>query len=263
MIQLLDERLVTVHERVRIGRLPVDRVTFVGALDAVEQLIAQKRGGTVFTPNVDHVVMAEHDAAFCEAYEAATLSLVDGMPVLWASRLLGTALPEKISGSDFVPALLDRAPSRAWRVYLLGGAPGSAERAAQVLAQRNVNVVGVASPRIEMAAARDSFDAITDAIVRTSPDLVLIGLGAPKQEHFAYSVAERLSPAVLVGVGATIDFIAGMVPRAPAWMSRTGLEWLYRLAREPRRLWRRYLLRDPAFAVVVLRQLFRARTSAS
>src|SRR5450432_1958734 len=184
MIQLLDERLVTVHERVRIGRLPVDRVTFVGALDAVERLIAQKRGGTVFTPNVDHVVMAEHDPAFCEAYEAATLSLVDGMPVLWASRLLGAALPEKISGSDFVPALLDRAPSRAWRVYLLGGAPGSAERAAQVLAQRNVNVVGVASPRIDIATP-DSFDAITDAIMKTSPDLVLIGLGAPKQEHFA------------------------------------------------------------------------------
>lgn len=244
----------------RVGRLPIDRVTFSGALEAVVQLIARKQGGTVFTPNVDHIVIAEHDATFCEAYEAASLSLVDGMPVLWASHALGAGLPEKISGSDFVPALLDLAPSHAWRVYLLGGAKGSVERAASTLAKRDVNIVGVASPRIDIDAP-DTFAVVADAIARTSPDLVLVGLGAPKQEHFAHMVAARLHPAVIVGVGATIDFIAGMVPRAPTWMSRAGLEWLYRLVREPRRLWRRYLLRDPEFALVVLRQLFRGRSA--
>ncbi len=240
--------------RVHVGRIPIDCITRACALEAVEGLVAAKRGGTIFTPNVDHVVLAEDDAELREAYEAAALSLVDGMPVLWASRILGSRLPEKISGSDFVPELLDLAARRAWRVYLLGGAEGSATRAADALRERNVNVVGLASPRIENGATH-AYEAVANAVAATSPDLVLVGLGAPKQEYFAHAVAKRLAPAVLLGVGATIDFMAGSVPRAPSWVSNAGLEWAYRLAREPRRLWRRYLLRDPAFAFVVWKQL--------
>jgi exopolysaccharide biosynthesis WecB/TagA/CpsF family protein len=252
-----------VNERVRIGKIPIDRVTKEHALAAVERLVASGAGGTIFTPNVDHVVLAERDADLARAYEDAALSLVDGMPVLWASRLLGARLPEKISGSDFVPELLDLAARRAWRVYLLGGADGSAERAAESLRARDVNIVGVASPRIELHdgdAATAAYAPIVSAIADASAHLVLVGLGAPKQERFAHAVAKRLAPAVLLGVGATIDFIAGAVPRAPPWMSRSGLEWLYRLAREPRRLWRRYLIRDPKFAAVVWKQVAFAET---
>jgi N-acetylglucosaminyldiphosphoundecaprenol N-acetyl-beta-D-mannosaminyltransferase len=241
--------------RVRIGKLPIDRLTFEGALDAVERMISEKRGGTVFTPNVDHVVMAEHDPVFRDAYELASLSLVDGMPVVWAARALGAGLPEKISGSDFVPALLDRAKEREWRVYLLGGAPGSAERARAALEERHIRVAGFSAPQIPVSAKLDDHREIADAIARAQPDLVLVGLGAPKQELFSVAVRDVVRPAVLIGCGATIDFLAGIVPRAPAWISNAGLEWLYRLAKEPRRLWRRYLLRDPEFALVVLRQM--------
>jgi N-acetylglucosaminyldiphosphoundecaprenol N-acetyl-beta-D-mannosaminyltransferase len=243
------------NDRVRIGRLPIDRLTFEGALDAVERMITEKRGGTVFTPNVDHVVMAEHDPLFQEAYELASLSLVDGKPVLWAARALGPGLPEKISGSDFVPALLDRAAERGWRVYLLGGASGSAERAREVLEVRGIAVAGFAAPKIPVSAKLADHRAIGDSIAHTKPDLVLVGLGAPKQELFSTAIRDAVRPAVLIGCGATIDFLAGVVPRAPKWISEAGLEWLYRLAKEPRRLWRRYLLRDPEFALVVLRQM--------
>ncbi len=243
------------NDRVRIGRLPIDRLTFEGALDAVERMVTEKRGGTVFTPNVDHIVMAEHDPVFREAYERASLSLVDGKPVLWAARALGPGLPEKISGSDFVPALLDRAKDRDWRIYLLGGAPGSAERASAALEERHIRVAGVSAPKITVSAKLDDHREIAESIARAKADLVLVGLGAPKQELFAAAVCDVVRPAVLVGCGATIDFLAGVVPRAPKWISEAGLEWLYRLAKEPRRLWRRYLLRDPEFALVVLRQM--------
>ncbi len=243
------------NERIWIGQVPIDRVTFEGALAAIERLIAEKRGGTVFTPNVDHVVMAEHDGVFREAYARVSLSVVDGMPVLWAARSLGEPLPEKISGSDLVPALLDRAASRGWSVYLLGGAEKSAERASRALEQRHVRVAGFSAPHVPVSASPADHRTLAETIAAANPDLVFVGLGAPKQELFADAVAERVKPAVLIGVGATIDFLAGVVPRAPPWMSRAGLEWLYRLGREPRRLWRRYLLRDPEFALVVLRQL--------
>lgn len=245
------------NDRARIGRVPIDPLTFDEAIDAIERLVASGEGGMVFTPNVDHVVMAEHHHDFRDAYEAASLSLVDGMPVVWASRLLGRPLPEKVSGSDLVPRLVERAAARAWRVFLLGGAEGSAAIAARSLEAQGVVVVGLASPRVAETASPEAHAALADEIAATKPDVVLVGLGAPKQELFCNAVRERLRPAVLLGVGASIDFLAGAVPRAPAWMSQNGLEWLYRLGREPRRLWRRYLLRDPRFFALIVRQLTR------
>src|SRR5207302_3276823 len=129
--------------RVRIGELAVDALNFAQALDAIEALIG--RGGAVFTPNVDHVVLAETDAEFRAAYSAAELCLADGMPLVWASRLLGRTLPEKVSGSDLVMPLMQLAARRRWRVYLLGGAPGSAEKAARIFRGMGVTIAGIDS----------------------------------------------------------------------------------------------------------------------
>lgn len=248
------------RERVRIGALEVDRLKFAEAVEAVLELVAAGRGGAVFTPNVDHVVLAEDDEAFRAAYGRASLSLADGMPLLWAARLLGRPLPDKISGSDLTPALLEEAARRGLRVYLLGAGPGIAERAAEVLRGRGVQIAGIDAPMV-----RDPRDAaecapIAARLRAARADLALVAFGAPKQEL----LIDRLRPAtstVLLGVGATLDFIAGSIPRAPRWMSEHGLEWLYRLAREPRRLWRRYLVRDPRFAWIVARAL-RGRPAA-
>jgi N-acetylglucosaminyldiphosphoundecaprenol N-acetyl-beta-D-mannosaminyltransferase len=240
--------------RVAIGSIEVDSLTFAEAVDAAEALVRARRGGTVFTPNVDHVVLAGEHEAFRRAYSRADLCVADGMPLVWASRLLRSPLPEKVSGSDLVPSLLERAAASGHRVYLLGGAPGSAAQAARVLRERGVCIAGVDAPIL-----RDPLDAverqpIVERIRAAAPDLVLVAFGAPKQELFIDGARTGLD-AVWIGVGATLEFIAGRIPRAPLWMSRHGLEWLYRLAREPRRLWRRYLVRDPKFALIVGRML--------
>ena len=242
--------------RITVGKLPLDVVDFEGALDAIDRLIRSKSGGTVFTPNVDHVVMAEHDERFRTAYAAAALSLVDGTPVLWASRLLRTPLPAKISGSDLVMPLLRRASERGYRVFFLGGAPGVADLAKSKLeaALPGIQIVGTDASRIDVNQPADA-DEVTERIRRTEPDIVLVALGAPKQEIWSFTRTERLKPAVLIGVGASLDFVAGIQKRAPSWMSTAGLEWLYRLAQEPRRLAARYLLRDPEFCLILLRQL--------
>ena len=243
--------------RVRVGKLPIDVVDFEGALDAIDQLVRAGNGGTVFTPNVDHIVMAEHDERFRQAYEAASLSLVDGTPVLWASRLLRTPLPMKVSGSDLVMPLMERAAERGYRVYFLGGAPGVAEMARQKLqsALPSIQIVGMDAARIDVSGDLNATDDIVERIRSARPDLVLVALGAPKQEIWSQGRLNLLKPAVLIGVGASLDFVAGIQKRAPRWMSSMGVEWLYRLAQEPRRLAGRYLLRDPEFCWILLRQL--------
>jgi N-acetylglucosaminyldiphosphoundecaprenol N-acetyl-beta-D-mannosaminyltransferase len=244
-------------ERIRIGELAVDRVTFEGALDAIDELVRKKQGGLVFTPNVDHVVQVEHDLRFRAAYAAASLSLVDGKPLLWAARLLKTPLPEKISGSDLVMPLLRRAVERNYGVYFLGGSPGAGELAKEKLErdQPGIRIVGIDSGRISVDATPEVQRPILDRIVAAKPDLLLVALGAPKQEIWSFEQREHLGPTVVIGVGASLDFIAGTLKRAPRWMSDSGLEWAYRLAQEPRRLATRYLLRDPAFLRIVARQM--------
>lgn len=253
---LLPEPVAAAHARLRVGRLWVDVLTREGALDAIAALVEGGDGGSVFTPNVDHVVTAEHDATFRAAYDSASLSLADGAPVVWASRLLGAPVPEKLSGSDMLLPVARLAAERGWRVYLLGGGPGAAAEAARRLTRdHGVTIVGVDDGFVPRHAdpARDA--PVIARIQAARPDLVFVALGAPKQELFIARALPDIAPAVCIGVGASLDFLAGTVRRAPAWMSRLGFEWLFRLAQEPRRLWRRYLVQDPQFALVVLRTL--------
>lgn len=249
--------------RVRIGRLEVDALTLPQALAAVERLVQTGEGGMVVTPNVDHVVTAETVPALSDAYAAADLSLADGMPILWAARLLGHPLPEKLSGSDLVIPIALLAAARGWRLYLCGGGPGVAEAAAARLrADTGVTIAGFDSPRIALDGGPDDGAAAVARIRDARPHLVYVGLGSPKQEVWMNRIAEDVRPAVTLGIGASLDFLAGRVRRAPRWVSQAGLEWAYRLVREPRRLWRRYLVRDPRFALIVLRMLVTARAAA-
>jgi N-acetylglucosaminyldiphosphoundecaprenol N-acetyl-beta-D-mannosaminyltransferase len=239
----------------RLGPVRVDPVTLREALHSVEELVARGEGGAVFTPNIDHVVLADENPRMRAAYARVSLSLADGVPLLWASRLLRQPLPEKVSGSDFVPVLLDRAAKLGWRVYFLGGAPGIAALARDKLLERlpGLQIVGVESPNVDTNAPPDP--EILGRIREARPHIVLVALGAPKQEIWIDATREQLRPAVLLGIGASLDFIAGTIPRAPRWVSQAGLEWLFRLSREPGRLWRRYLLRDPKFLMILGRSL--------
>lgn len=243
--------------RFRIGRVPLDAVTFSGALDRILELARSHRGGTVYTPNVDHVVVAEENEAFRSAYAEVSLSLVDGMPVLWAARMLGFGVPEKVSGSDLFAPLVERAARAQLPIFLVGGRPGVAEQARDRLQARypGLEVVGTCSPRIDGDGYAEDEDALVEEIRAARPAIVFVACGAPKSELFSHRNRARLRPSVLVCVGAAIDFAAGTARRAPRWLSRIGLEWLYRLLREPRRLARRYLLRDPKFLWIFGKQV--------
>jgi N-acetylglucosaminyldiphosphoundecaprenol N-acetyl-beta-D-mannosaminyltransferase len=246
-------------ERVRLGSIDVDRLTFAEAVDAIDDLVRRRCGGAVFTPNVDHVVLAEEHADFRDSYARASLCLADGMPLVWASRLLGTPLPQKVSGSDLIDPLMDRAAASRWRVYLLGAGPRIAEKAAAAFRGRGVDVVGVDAPVVRDPRSALERGPIVDRIRQARADLVLVAFGAPKQELFIDAVQQEAGAAVMLGIGASLDFVAGAVRRAPRWMSNCGLEWFYRLCAEPRRLWRRYLLRDPKFFEIVWRMFCERR----
>ena len=246
--------------RVRIGEVEIDAVTFDGTLDRIAELVDGRAGGSVFTANVDHVVKAERNEAFREAYGRASLVLADGKPLVWASRLLGDPLPEKVSGSDLIVPLARRAAERRWRVYLLGGRPDVADEAAARLRDSfGVDVVGLDSPWIGHDGRDDDGDATLARLTSAEPDLVLVAFGAPKQELWIDRFLGEPRRTVAIGVGGSLDFLAGRIRRAPTWMSDAGLEWLYRLKQEPRRMWRRYLVEDPAFVAILARTMARRR----
>lgn len=243
--------------RVRIGQVPLDPVTLSGAVERIVELARSGLGGTVFTPNVDHIVVADENPAFEDAYSDVSLSLVDGTPVFWAARLLRFGIPEKVSGSDLFEPLVARVAREGLPVFLLGGMPGVAEVARDNLVARHpgLRVVGLGAPRIDAAGHAEDEAALLESIRAAGPAIVFVACGAPKSELFSHRNRAALQPAVLVCVGAAIDFAAGTARRAPRWVSRVGLEWAYRLVREPRRLARRYLLRDPKFFWIFARQL--------
>ncbi len=236
--------------------IPIHAMRMSEAVDQILDWCRQPLGEAcryVVTPNVDHTVMYQSHTALRRAYKDAALILADGAPVVLASRLLGKALPERVAGSDLVPALFQqatqsslassRSPAEPLRIFLLGAAPGVAERAQVKIENRwaGVQVVGTLSPPIGFEESDDENRRILAAVADVQPDVIVLGLGAPKQELWVHRHADQLQAKVVLCVGATIDFLAGHRRRSPRWMQRTGLEWVHRLASEPGRLAKRYL----------------------
>ena len=237
----------------------IDRMRTPQAVARVYDLIARRNGTCqyVVTPNVDHVVMLEHHQALRRAYNDAALVLADGMPVVLASRLLGRGLPERVTGADLVPAMFAQAEQRGGlRVFLLGALPGVAPRAASNIVTRwpAVEIVGTCSPPLGFEHDADQARAILERISASQPEVLVVGLGAPKQEVWVHAHRHQIDAAVALCVGATIDFLAGHKSRAPQWMQKSGLEWLHRVATEPRRLLGRYLRDAWCFPRIVWRE---------
>ena len=208
----------------------------------------------VFTPNVDHVVVADRDERLRAAYGRVSLSLADGQPIVWASALLGHQVA-KVSGSDLFEPLMRRAARRGVRVFLLGASPEvAAEATRRLQGEMGVQVCGADSRQVGIEPLPDEPE-LARAIRSAQTELLVVCLGAPKAELFLDRVRDQIAPAVGVCLGASLDFYTGRILRAPRWMQRSGLEWLFRLAREPRRLARRYLIDDPAFLGILLRTL--------
>jgi N-acetylglucosaminyldiphosphoundecaprenol N-acetyl-beta-D-mannosaminyltransferase len=212
----------------------------------------------VVTPNVNHAVLHQHHDEFARAYAAADLVLADGAPLVVLSRLLGRALPERVAGSDLVPKLFERGRiERPIRTFLLGARAEVSERAARMSETRwpGVKVVGRNSPPLGFEKSRSENSRILAEIATASPDVLIVGLGAPKQELWVHRHRDEIGAKVALCVGATIDFIAGEKRRAPVWMRRSGLEWMHRVATEPRRLGGRYVRDGLALPGMVFREL--------
>ncbi len=221
--------------------VPFDAVTLAGAVDRIDEMIKTGTPHYVVTANVDFLVQARRDAELHRILVGADLVLCDGLPLVWASRWMGNALPGRVAGADLVPLLLQRAEARGWRIFLLGAAPGVAAAAARRIAAQFPRLPGITchAPPFRPLGEMDHAG-IFGRIRAAKPDLLLVAFGCPKQEKWIAMHYRTLAVPVTIGVGATVDFLAGQMRRAPRWMQRSGTEWLYRLGQEPRRLLRRY-----------------------
>lgn len=234
-------------ERVNILGVAVDAVTMPEAVAAVEYYMDARAGVTVATANAEMIMRATKDAALRDVLAAAALVVPDGAGTVWAARHLGHAMPERVAGYDLVQELLRRAPAAHRRVYFFGAAPGVAEKAKAKAEQLY--------PGIEIVGVRDGFfsadmnDAIISDIRTAHPDLLLVALGVPKQEKWIHEHLAALGVPVAIGVGGTLDVMAGVMKRAPRWMQKAKLEWLFRGMLQPKRAGR--LLALPKFVLKV------------
>ncbi|ELC8364551.1 WecB/TagA/CpsF family glycosyltransferase [Clostridium perfringens] len=232
--------------RMNFLNIEVDNITMNEAIDRAEELIIKKKPSYVVTPNVDHIVKLENDKEFQEVYKYADLILTDGMPLIWISKIKGNPIKEKISGSDFFPKLCERAAKKGYSIFLLGAAEGVATKAAKNLKEKyeGLNIVGTYSPSYGFEKKDDEIKMIIEMVNKAKPDILAVGLGAPKQEKFLHKYRNDLNVPISLAIGASIDFEAGNINRAPKWMQNCGLEWFYRLCKEPKRMFKRYLVDD-------------------
>jgi exopolysaccharide biosynthesis WecB/TagA/CpsF family protein len=243
-----------------IDGVAIDNVSMSEAIAAVEAYIRRGNGLLVVTPNIDHLLQLRRDEEFRRAYSGAELVLADGMPLIWLSRLQGTPLKQKVSGSDFLIEFCRQAAGKGHRVFLMGGSEGVVQQAARVLQERfpGLLVAGTYSPSHGFDQKGEENRRIVELVKRERPDILFVGAGTPRQEKWLLHHWKELSPTVCIGVGAAFDFLTGRARRAPRWMRNMGLEWFWRLMHEPLRLFRRYIIDDlPFFLSLLVRTLAR------
>jgi N-acetylglucosaminyldiphosphoundecaprenol N-acetyl-beta-D-mannosaminyltransferase len=228
-------------QSVDVWGVPFATFTFQQTLDEVERLIRRGQPSYFTTVNLHTAMLAHRDASFREILRQAAFNLADGMPLVWASRWREKRIPERVTGADIFPGLCELAARKGYRIFLLGGAPGVADRAAQNLRVRfpALQIAGVEVPPFRPLSAEEHA-ALVGRIRAARPHLLFVAFGQPKGEIWLHQNCQALGVPVSVQIGATLDFIAGRVPRSPRWLQRLGLEWAYRLYQEPGRLFMRY-----------------------
>jgi N-acetylglucosaminyldiphosphoundecaprenol N-acetyl-beta-D-mannosaminyltransferase len=244
--------------------IEIDQASMADAVEIMLRWLDDEQSGCryVVTPNVDHIVQLQDNPRLRQAYAGASLVIADGWPLVAFARLCKNPLPERIPGSDLVTQLFAAAkPDRPLRTFLLGAAPGVAERAAERIKQKwpNVIVVGVHSPPLGFEHDAGRCAEILQLVADAAPDLLVVGFGAPKQEIWLHTYQQHLSVKAAIAGGATIDFLAGEQSRAPRWVQRICLEWLYRIGTDPRRLALRYLRDAWRFPQIVAREWLQLR----
>ena len=241
--------------------VPVAMTDYQGAVEALDAMVDSRERGYVCAVSVHSLTSALDDPEMRAVFRGATLVLPDGMPVVWAANLLGAGLEGRVYGPQLMLRYSERCAERGHRVWLYGGRDqGSLAQLALNLRRRlpGINIVGGYSPPFR-AMTDEEEDALVDQINDARPDVLWVGIGAPKQERWMARMRDRLEVPVMCAVGAAFDFHAGLKKQAPVWMQHSGLEWLFRLGSEPRRLGKRYLVNNPAFISLALQEIWRAR----
>lgn len=236
-------------------------VTEAETVDWVLDALDAGRGGWVITPNLDIVRLCATDPSIAAMVRKADLRVADGMPLIWASRVLGQPFPERVSGSNLISSLTAGLAGRQRSIFLLGGMPGVADQAAEVLRARHpgLDVRGTLCPEFGFEKDPARVAEIRDTVAASGADVVFVALGFPKGERLTDEIRAGLPEAWWVGVGISFSFLTGDVARAPVWMQKSGLEWVHRLSQEPRRLAKRYLVHDLPFAARLFGHALRRR----
>ncbi len=244
-----------VIERVNILGVGVSAVNMELALSTLANWISQRQKHYVCVTGVHGIIESQRSQALRQIHNAAGIVTPDGMPLVWLSRLKGCPGVDRVYGPDLMLAVCEQSLSSGYRHFFYGGNEGVPDLLAEKLRARfpGLLVVGGYSPPFRSLSAEED-QQVFDLINRANPDIVWVGLSTPKQEYWMAGHIERLECPALIGVGAAFDFHAGLKKQAPRWIQRNGLEWFFRLVSEPRRLWRRYLINNPLFIMLVLAQ---------
>jgi N-acetylglucosaminyldiphosphoundecaprenol N-acetyl-beta-D-mannosaminyltransferase len=246
---------------VEVVGVPLALIDYQRTLDWIDRAVASRHRGYICVAATHTVMAAADDPGLRAAVLGADFTVPDGQPLVWALKLLGHHVEDRVYGPDLMNAACARAARTGQRFYLYGGRnPGALAQLARQLRLRHpgLRIVGGQAPPFRSLTPAEE-DKVAENINRSHADVVWVGIGVPKQEKWMARMRERLDAPVLVGVGAAFDFHAGLVPQAPAWVQRHGMEWAFRLAHEPRRLWRRYLTYNPRFVAGFARQYASSR----
>lgn len=239
------------NKRVQVLNIMMDNLT-------LQELLEKLNKGFLVTPNIDVLMQLQTNREFFDAYSEADYVIMDSQIAYWATKFLGDSVKEKISGSDFFPKYCEYHRNNPHvRIFLLGGKSGVAEKAAKRINAKigREIIVGAHSPSMQFIENHQESIDVVKIINQSNANVVVVGLGSPKQELWIVRYRKFLVNAqIFMSVGATLDFEAGTLSRAPRWMSRCGLEWFYRLMQEPKRLWKRYLVRDLGFFALMMKQ---------
>jgi N-acetylglucosaminyldiphosphoundecaprenol N-acetyl-beta-D-mannosaminyltransferase len=251
----------TSFPRVRLADVQLDAATSEQTIAHILTELRAGRGGAVMTPNLDHLRQHRQDPSVRPLFRAASLVVADGKPLIWASRIQGTPLPCRVAGSELILSTTAVAAAEGRRVFLLGGAPGTADRAAHILERRfrGIRVVGTYCPPFGFESDPSEIAAIGAAVKETDPELVYVGLPFPKADRLILRLRAEAHGVWFLALGVSFSFVSNDLKRAPHWMQISGLEWLHRLFSEPRRLSHRYLVQGIPFACVLFAEALASR----
>lgn len=233
----------------------INNLSMSETIEVIEEMITSRKKAYIVPINVDVVIKIEKDQYLKEIVDEADLVLIDGKPLVWISRLYKRPVKEKISGSDLIPFLCGKAAEKGYTIFILGGKNGVADEARVRLEEKhpNINIVGTYAPPIGFEKDKYELEKINQMISSKHPDLLFVCLGCPKQEKWIFENIDKFDASVSICAGATVDFLAGNIKRAPRWVSNFGLEWFYRFIQEPKRLFRRYFIDDVKIIKLIIK----------